>query len=153
MPVNVAKSNRQSDRPSIDVNIASRSATGGINNSTVALSDGRNLYQDFLGFVLWEFAPTDFSLVDRVEVVRGPIQDRDVVEAATDGVTHVLHLATVKETPEDAFAAVSYRDGWFWINDRDYQSKKLFSFLMFVMTLTEKGGKEGAPIVTISAGG
>ncbi len=55
--------------------------------------------------------------------------------------------------PTDDFASVQYRDRWFWIDDRDYQSKKLFSFLMFVMTLTETGGKEGAPIVTISAGG
>ena len=55
--------------------------------------------------------------------------------------------------PSDNFAAVPYRDRWFWIDDRDYQSKKLFSFLMFVMTLTETGGKEGAPIVTINAGG
>jgi len=55
-----------------DVNISSRGATGGINNSTLALADGRSIYQDFLGFILWEFAPTDFSLVDRVEVVRGP---------------------------------------------------------------------------------
>lgn len=46
-----------------------------------------------------------------------------------------------------------FRDGWFWIDDRDYPSKRLFSFLMFVMTLTETGGKSGAPVVTISAGG
>jgi hypothetical protein len=58
-----------------------------------------------------------------------------------------------KERPKDDFAAVPYRDQWFWIDDRDYQSKKLFSFLMFVMTLTETGGKEGAPVVTINAGG
>jgi outer membrane receptor protein involved in Fe transport len=55
-----------------DVNIASRGATGGINNSTLALADGRTLYQDFLGFVMWEFAPSDSTLVERVEVVRGP---------------------------------------------------------------------------------
>jgi hypothetical protein len=30
---------------------------------------------------------------------------------------------------------------------------KFFSFLMFVMTLTETGGKEGAPLVTINADG
>jgi hypothetical protein len=58
-----------------------------------------------------------------------------------------------RSQPTDDFAAVPYRDLWFWIDDRDYRSKKLFSFLMFVMTLTETGGKEGAPIVTINAGG
>jgi hypothetical protein len=65
----------------------------------------------------------------------------------------MIRILYSDENPGDAFAAVPYRDRWFWIDDRDYQSKKLFSFLMFVMTLTETGGKEGAPVVTISAGG
>ena len=65
----------------------------------------------------------------------------------------MIRILCTRERPADDFAAVPYRDRWFWIDDRDYRSKKLFSFLMFVMTLTETGGKEGAPIVTISAGG
>ena len=65
----------------------------------------------------------------------------------------MIRILWSKEKPSDDFAAVPYRNRWFWIDDRDYQSKKLFSFLMFAMTLTETGGKEGAPIVTISAGG
>ena len=65
----------------------------------------------------------------------------------------LIRILCSREEPGDGFAAVPYRNRWFWIDDRDYQSKKLFSFLMFVMTLTETGGKEGAPIVTISAGG
>lgn len=65
----------------------------------------------------------------------------------------MIRIFCSKVKPGDDFAAVPYRDRWFWIDDRDYRSKKLFSFLMFVMTLTETGGKEGAPIVTISAGG
>ncbi len=65
----------------------------------------------------------------------------------------MIRILSSDEQPADTFAAVPYRNRWFWIEDRDYQSKKLFSFLMFVMTLTETGGKEGAPIVTISAGG
>ena len=36
----------------------------------------------------------------RLEVVTGSIDQRAAVEAAADGVTHVLHLATSKETPE-----------------------------------------------------
>lgn len=65
----------------------------------------------------------------------------------------MIRILCSKEKPGDDFAHVPYRNHWFWIDDRDYRSKKLFSFLMFVMTLTETGGKEGAPIVTISAGG
>jgi UDP-glucose 4-epimerase len=39
---------------------------------------------------------------DRLEVVQGAIQERGTAVAAVEGVTHVLHLATVKETPDDA---------------------------------------------------
>ena len=38
---------------------------------------------------------------DRVSVARGSIADRQVVRRALDGITHVVHLATCKETPED----------------------------------------------------
>jgi hypothetical protein len=61
-----------------------------------------------------------------------------------------IHSSTDK--PGDAFISVYYRDHWFWIDDRDLRSKTLFSFLMFIFSLTETGGKEGAPIITVPAG-
>jgi len=65
----------------------------------------------------------------------------------------MIHILCSNTKPDDDFSAVQYRDRWFWIDDRDFLSKRLFSFLLFSMTLTETGGKEGAPIVTINAGG
>jgi nucleoside-diphosphate-sugar epimerase len=35
----------------------------------------------------------------RLEILRGSIADRNVVEAAMDGITHIFHMATVKEDP------------------------------------------------------
>ena len=64
----------------------------------------------------------------------------------------MVRIHCTVDRPGDDFAAVPYRGQWFWIDDRDYGSKRLFSFLMFLMTLTETGGKDGAPIVTINAG-
>jgi hypothetical protein len=53
----------------------------------------------------------------------------------------------------DAFASVRYRNTYFWIDDRDLASKRMFSILMVLFTLTERGGAAGgAPIVTIPAG-
>ena len=49
----------------------------------------------------------------RLEVVVGSIDRRDVVDAATEGVTHVLHLATSKETPETIFDVTV--KGLFWL--------------------------------------
>lgn len=50
---------------------------------------------------------------ERLEVVRGSISDREVVHAATQGVTHVLHCATCKETPEDVMDVTV--KGLFWL--------------------------------------
>jgi len=61
-----------------------------------------------------------------------------------------IHSSTDK--PENAFLAVPYNDCWFWIDKRDLKSKSLFSFLLFIFSLTETGGKEGAPIITVPAG-
>ena len=36
----------------------------------------------------------------RLEVMRGSIEQRAVAEAAVAGVSHVVHLATSKETPD-----------------------------------------------------
>lgn len=56
------------------------------------------------------------------------------------------------DKPENAFTAVNYRDYWFWIDDRDFFSKRTFAFLMILFSLTETGGTEGLPLVTIPAG-
>lgn len=50
---------------------------------------------------------------DRIEIIRGSISDRDLVDAAMAGVTHVIHLATVKEDPLSAMD-VSVK-GMFWL--------------------------------------
>ncbi|ARM89757.1 NAD-dependent epimerase/dehydratase family protein [Rhizobium sp. CIAT894] len=50
---------------------------------------------------------------DRVEVIRGSIADRNAVAAALKDVTHVVHLATCKETPEDIIDVTV--KGLFWL--------------------------------------
>jgi nucleoside-diphosphate-sugar epimerase len=50
---------------------------------------------------------------DRVEVVRGSIADPSVAAAALAGVTHVIHLATCKETPSEVMDVTI--KGLFWL--------------------------------------
>ena len=65
---------------------------------------------------------------ERVTVVRGSIADREVVRAALDGVTHVLHLATCKETPEDIMdVAVK---GMFWLLEEARASAAFRQFIL-----------------------
>jgi hypothetical protein len=69
------------------------------------------------------------------------------------GVEPLMRIHSSKaELINDAFIAAHYRDHLFWIDDRDYQSKRLFSFMMFLLTLAETGAPRQAPIVTIPAG-
>jgi UDP-glucose 4-epimerase len=64
----------------------------------------------------------------RLEVVRGSIAERAVVEEAVRGVTHVLHLATCKETP-DAIMDVAIK-GMFWLLEACRASSSFRQFIM-----------------------
>lgn len=64
----------------------------------------------------------------------------------------MIRINHSQDKPEDAFVAVKYRDYWFYIDDRDLKSKNTFAFLMILFSITETGGKEGLPLVTIPAG-
>jgi hypothetical protein len=54
--------------------------------------------------------------------------------------------------PQNAYVAVQYKDHWFWVDDRDFKSKRAFAFLMILFSLTESGGQKDLPLVTIPAG-
>lgn len=65
---------------------------------------------------------------DRLESVRGSIEDRAFVETAMQDVTHVLHLATVKETPE-AIMDVAVK-GLFWLLEACRTSPTFKQFIL-----------------------
>ncbi len=65
---------------------------------------------------------------DRLEVVRGSIADREVVAMAVQDVTHVLHLATCKETPEEVMDVTV--KGMFWLLEECRQSKGFERFIL-----------------------
>ena len=54
--------------------------------------------------------------------------------------------------PEEAFVSVTYGDYWFYIDDRDFESKRVFTIVMLLMSLMESGDRTGLPLVTIPAG-
>lgn len=65
---------------------------------------------------------------ERLEVMRGSIADRSVVREALQGVTHVLHLATCKETPDEIMdVAVK---GMFWLLEECRMSPSFQRFIL-----------------------
>jgi hypothetical protein len=65
------------------------------------------------------------------------------------GMPPLIRVHNDNAFPEDAFVAVRYRDSWFYIDDTDLKSKRMFSFLMMLFSLTETGPQAGAPLVTV----
>src|SRR5215510_6868622 len=86
-------------------------ATGKVGRASIKrlLADGR--FDAFLVRALCH--QRDLEANERLEIVRGAIEQREVVEKAMDGVTHVLHLATCKEIP-DQIMDVAVK-GLFWL--------------------------------------
>lgn len=59
-----------------------------------------------------------------------------------------VHNGTDK--PDDAYVAVRYRNRWFWIDDRDITSKRIFQFLLTLFSFTEKAEVgHNTPIITV----
>ncbi|KOF13321.1 UDP-glucose 4-epimerase [Ensifer adhaerens] len=65
---------------------------------------------------------------ERLDVVCGTIADREVAEAAMKGVTHVVHLATCKETP-DAVMDITIK-GLFWLLEAFRTSPSARQFIL-----------------------
>jgi hypothetical protein len=62
-----------------------------------------------------------------------------------------VRVHSSKDKPADAFAAVHYRDHWFWVDDRDWRTKRALTAVMFFFTLSETGDPGKLPLITIPA--
>ncbi len=60
-------------------------------------------------------------------------------------------IRSAKDKPANAFAAVRYRDHWFWVENGDRRTKRALSVVMFFFTLAESGSPEKLPLITIPA--
>jgi hypothetical protein len=59
-------------------------------------------------------------------------------------------LSSCKQ-PSDAFAAVHYQGYWFWIDPRDFCSKRTMMYLKVLLALADTKQKDAAPALTIRA--
>jgi hypothetical protein len=73
------------------------------------------------------------------------------IEAADPRDRPLVHVLAGSERPADVFAAVRHRDTWYWIDDRDYRSKRVLSVLMLFFSLAETGVTPQAPLLTVPA--
>lgn len=71
--------------------------------------------------------------------------------AGGSGEQQPVQIKCSAEKPAHAFAAVHYRHHWFWIDDRDWRSKRAFTAIMFIFTMAETAGEQKLPLITIPA--
>lgn len=74
-----------------------------------------------------------------------------VGNGAQEGGSQAVRIHSGKERPAAAYAAVRYRDHWFWIDDGDWKTKRALAAIMFFFTLGETGGNANLPLITIPA--
>ena len=55
-----------------DINVTARGSTSSLSTSQLALVDGRSIYLDFFGLVMWDLIPTNLDEIKQIEVIRGP---------------------------------------------------------------------------------
>jgi hypothetical protein len=93
-----------------------------------------------------------------VEIPSSDVQEGRVVKMDVPGATSELgpkfvvhvHSSLTKPDSHEAFTAVPYRNYWFWVDDRDVQSKRGLGFLMLLFTFVESGTAATPPVLTIS---
>lgn len=79
-----------------DINLTSRQSTGTLATSQLVLLDGRSVYLDFFGLVLWDMVPSNPSDIKQIEVVRGPAS----AVWGANALTGVVNIIT--KTPREA---------------------------------------------------
>jgi hypothetical protein len=92
-----------------------------------------------------------------IEVPAADVEEKRVAptfEETVGGekVSRLVRIQSSPKKPSDTFVSIPYRNSYFFIDDRDFMSKRIFSFLMFVFTLVETGEKGAAPVVTLPTG-
>lgn len=63
-----------------------------------------------------------------------------------------FHVNSGKDKPDSSYAAVRYGNYWYWIDDTDLESKKVFVLMLFLTTLTNRSDPGIGPVLTIPTG-
>jgi hypothetical protein len=71
--------------------------------------------------------------------------------AAASDALRMVHIRSSDTKPHDAFVEINYRGHWFWIDDRDLRTKRIFGFMMMLFTLADTSERESLPMITIPA--
>ncbi|RWU03353.1 hypothetical protein DWB63_11905 [Pseudodesulfovibrio sp. S3] len=93
------------------------------------------------------------SVSGRVDMPEGDVASHRALPgmptSEDDGLFREGMVRSSKIKPEEAFVSVQYRGNWFWVDDFDLRTKKVFSFIMLAFTLMDKGSQDSQLQLTV----
>ncbi len=98
-----------------DINLTSRQSTSTLSNSQLAVLDGRSIYLDFFGFILWDLVPSGTNEIKQIEVVRGPASAVWGANALT-GVVNII-TKSPRDLAHDGTGSITLTGGAFSRNE------------------------------------
>jgi hypothetical protein len=91
------------------------------------------------------------ELAAGVQVPADDVADGRATKVPIEGINAVplIHIYSSSAPPANAYTAAFYRGRWFWVDDDDLRSKRVFMFLLIFSALSETRAVPQIPIVTI----
>jgi hypothetical protein len=65
------------------------------------------------------------------------------------GASRPFHVHSSPDRPKDSFTETKYKGYWYWIENEDLKSKRVFTLMLFLTTLTHTDRNQPAPVLTI----
>ena len=96
------------------------------------------------------------ELSARVEVPAADVAEGRAAPGLTDATASegekvpLIRVRSSSGRPSDAAVAVPYRGRWFYVDDRDFLSKRMMALLMILFSIADTGEKGPMPLLTIS---
>ncbi len=95
------------------------------------------------------------AFASHIDVPEAHLKDKSAwgssQNTTAEGALRTVRIYSGKSKPASAFAAVHYRDYWFWVDNCDLQSKRTLTVIIFFFTLVDTGTPEKLPLITIPA--
>ena len=131
-----------------DVNITTRGATSTLATSQLALVDGRSIYLDFFGMVMWDLVPTNPNDIERIEVIRGPASAVWGANALS-GVVNVISRSPRQTASGGNATTLTLSAGAF---DRSVEGRDQSAGSLFFLTATHSEAVNDRWAYRVSAG-
>ena len=100
----------------------------------------------------YSLAQTLASVAGRMDVPEQDVASHKAVSGrhvTNGGLFDQVMVHSSANKPQEAFTAVEYRGNWFWVDDHDLVTKRVFSFIMLAFTLMDKGEQDSQLQLTV----